>query len=595
MSQAYEVPLRDMNFLYFELFGGKEITDLEAYQDADPETIKAVLEEAAKFIEAEILPLNLSGDLEGCTLTDGEVTTPKGFKEAYTQLAEGGWTSLSGLQQYGGMGLPYSVGFMVSEMIAAANQSFSMYPGLTHGAAAVIENYGSDEQKELYLSKFNEGSWSGTMCLTEPHCGTDLSLILTKAEPNDDGTHNLTGTKIFISSGEHDLTDNIVHLVLARLPDAPPGIKGISLFIVPKYLTDASGEITERNGIVCGSIEHKMGIHGNATCVMNMTDAKGYLIGEPHRGMQAMFVMMNSARLGTGLQGFAIGERAYQGALNYARDRLQMRSLSGAKRPELKADPIIVHADVRRMLLTIRAYTEGCRAMSYWIAQELDIAEHHPDEARRQKAEDLAALMTPVIKAFSTDKGFDSANLGIQVFGGHGYVTEHGMEQFARDARIAQIYEGTNGIQALDLVGRKLPMHDGRLLKTFFAMLDDFIAQHEDNEAYAEFILPLTKATGGLKQTSMWLATAGRENPDHVGAAAVDYLHIFGLVTVAWMWTKMAITAIEQDPDGADEFYQGKIATARFYMAKLLPHVYGHMQTAMSGSDSLMTYPDNAF
>ena len=493
------------------------------------------------------------------------------------------------------MGLPYSVGFMVSEMISSANQSFSMYPGLTHGAAAVIENYGSDAQKELYLSKFNEGSWSGTMCLTEPHCGTDLSLILTKAEPTDDGAHSITGTKIFISSGEHDLTDNIVHLVLARLPDAPEGIKGISLFIVPKYLTDANGEITDRNGIVCGSIEHKMGIHGNATCVMNLTDAKGYLIGEPHRGMQAMFVMMNAARLGTGLQGFAAGERAYQGALAYARDRLQMRSLSGAKRPDLKADPIIVHADVRRMLLTIRAYTEGCRAMSYWIAQELDIAEHHPDEARREQAEDLAALLTPVIKAFSTDTGFDSANLGMQVFGGHGYITEHGMEQFARDARIAQIYEGTNGIQALDLVGRKLPMHQGRLLKTYFDILDSFIAENESKEAYEPFVQPLAQAVGGLKKTSHWLATSGPENPDHVGAAAVDYLRIFGLVTLAYMWTKMAISATESDPEGSDDFYQGKIATAKFYMAKLLPHVHGHMHTAMSGADTLMDYPDDAF
>ncbi len=595
MTPAYKVPLRDMNFLFFELFSGAKLTELEAFKDADSDTVKAILEEAAKFVEAEVLPLNYSGDQQGCTIEDGVVTVPDGFKEAYDQFIEGGWTALTGETEYGGMGLPYSVGFMVSEMLSSANQSFSMYPGLTHGAAKLIETYGSEAQKQLYLTKFSEGTWSGTMCLTEPHCGTDLGLIQTKAVPDAEGAYQLTGTKIFISSGEHNLTDNIVHLVLAKLPDAPDGIKGISLFIVPKHIPDSEGNLIARNGIKCGSIEHKMGVHGNATCVMNLTDATGYLIGEPHRGMQAMFVMMNAARLGTGLQGFAAGERAYQGALAYAKERLQMRSLSGVKYPELKADPIIVHADVRRMLLTIKAYTEGCRAISYWIAQELDIAEHHPDGDRRQVAEDMAALMTPVIKAFSTDTGFESTNHAVQVFGGHGYIAEHGMEQLVRDVRIGQIWEGTNGIQSLDLVGRKLFLHKGRLLQNYLQMLDKYVADNRSHDLSAQFVEPLDEAIALLKEVSEWLYSAGKENPDHMGAAAVDYLRIFGLVSLAYMWCKIALLANERDRDGEDDFYQGKIATARFYMVKLLPQIYSLKASALSGADTLTGYPDNSF
>ena len=595
MTLAYKVPLRDMHFLFFELFGGDKLSSLEAFQDADPETVKAILEEAAKFVESEILPLNQTGDEEGCHLEDSVVTTPKGFKEVYQHFTEGGWTALTEPQQYGGMGLPYSVSYMVSEMLSSANQSFSMYPGLTHGAAKAIETYGSEAEKELYLSKFAEGTWSGTMCLTEAHCGTDLGLLQTRAAPQDDGSYLINGTKIFISSGEHDLTENIVHLVLARLPDAPEGIKGISLFIVPKFLSDETGNITDRNTVHCSALEHKMGIHANSTCVINLDDAKGYLLGEPHKGMQVMFVMMNAARLGTGLQGFAAGERAYQGASEYAKERLQMRALTGPANPELKADPIIVHPDVRRMLLTIKAYTEGCRAMSYWIAQEIDLADHHPDEQRRQEADDLAALLTPVIKAFSTDTGFESTNLGMQVFGGHGFIVEHGMEQLVRDVRISQLYEGTNGIQAMDLIGRKLPMHKGRLIKTFIKRVAKFIEENKEHAGAEKYIKPVVHALNVFQETTEWVAAAGEENPNHLGSASVDYLRMFGLVTLAFMWAEMALLAIEHDDIDTDSFYQGKQATATFFMAKLLPQIHTLSLTIMTGSDSLMNYPDDAF
>ena len=593
MPLAYKAPIRDMEFLYFELFNGNELTKLAPFSDADEATVKAILEEAAKFIESEIAPLNTTGDNEGCRLEGNEVTVPSGFYDAYQQFIAGGWTALTEAPEYGGMSLPYSVGFMISEMLSSANQSFSMYPGLTHGAAKAIKKFASEQEKALYLSKFAEGTWSGTMCLTEAHCGTDLSLIQTKAQPQGDA-YSLTGTKIFISSGEHNLTENIIHLVLARLPDAPPGIKGISLFLVPKHLTDAEGNLTSRNSINCAAIEHKMGIHANATCVMNLDDAIGYLIGEPHKGMQAMFVMMNAARLGTGLQGFAAGERAYQGALTYAKDRIQGRSLTGAKQPEQKADSILVHPDVRRMLLTIKAYTEGCRAMSYWIAQELDIADHHADETRRQDAEDLSALLTPVIKAFATDTGFEATNLGMQIFGGHGYIKEHGMEQLSRDARIAQLYEGTNGIQALDLVGRKLPMHNGRLIELFYKQVEAFINAHQASE-YAAYIKPLENAVASLKDCSQWLESAMAEDLNEIGAAATDYLRIFGLVTLAFMWSQMAIKAMTVDPDNTQAFYRGKRATANFYMAKLLPQINALMATMMTGADSLMDYPDDVF
>jgi len=595
MTLEYKVPVRDMEFLYFELLNGKGLADLEGFGEADEDTVKAILEEAAKIIETDILPLNEPGDQQGCRLEGTEVILPDGFKEAYTKYIDGGWTALTAPAQYGGMNLPYSVGYMIGEMMCSANQSFSMYPGLTHGAAKVIEIFGSEAMKNTYLPKFSEGTWSGTMCLTEAQCGTDLGLIQTKAEPLDDGAYELTGTKIFITSGEHQLTENIVHLVLARLPDAPPGIKGISLFVVPKFLSDDGGNITDRNPITCGAIEHKMGIKASSTCVMNLDQAKGYLIGQPHKGMQGMFVMMNSARLGTGTQGFAAGERAYQGALAYAQDRLQMRALTGAKFPQQKADPIIVHPDVRRMLLTIKAYTEGCRAMSYWIAQELDIAENHADEERRQEAEDLAALLTPVIKAFNTDTGYESTNLGVQIFGGHGYISEHGMEQLVRDTRIAQLYEGTNGIQSMDLIGRKLPMHNGRLMMRFLTRVDAFVKENMEMQDAERYIKPLAYAVDILKDTTNWVAEAAKEDPNHIGAAAVDYLQMFGLVTVAYMWAEMALVAQQKDPEQQDDFYRAKCETASFYMAKLLPKVQSLMLTVMTGADSLMNYPDECF
>ncbi|PCJ48864.1 MAG: acyl-CoA dehydrogenase [Gammaproteobacteria bacterium] len=595
MSVTYKAPLRDMEFVYYELLGGQDINQLPGYEDAEPDTIKAILEEAAKFAETVFLPLNQSGDEQACQLNDCVVTVPDGFKDAYDQFCEGGWTALTEDPIYGGMGLPYSVSVMMSEMLSATNQSLAMYAGLTHGAAKAIHACGSDEQRKTYLPKFADGSWSGTMCLTEAQCGTDLGLIQTKAIPNEKGSHNLTGTKIFISAGEHELTDNIIHLVLARLPDAPPGIKGISLFLVPKYLFDADCNIGDRNPVTCGAIEHKMGIKGSATCVINMDDAEGYMIGTEHKGMQAMFVMMNSARLGTGIQGLAAGEQAYQGAVEYARDRVQMRSLTGVKYPDKKADPIIVHPDVRRMLLTIRAYTEGCRAMTYWIAQELDQFAKNPDADRREEADDFASLLTPVIKAFCSDTGFDSTNLGVQVYGGHGYISEHGMEQFVRDARIAQLYEGTNGIQALDLVGRKMAMHNGRLVKRFFTKIGEFIAQENQNESLAEFIKPLVNSFSHLQQATGWIAKHAAKNPDHAGGASVDFLRIFGLVTVGYMWVRMVKIAQENQQGSDAHFYKAKIKTGRFYMQKLLPQTSSLLASIEAGSDSLMEFDEAYF
>lgn len=595
MSIPYKSPLREMEFIYFELLNGKEINQLPGYEDADQDTIKAIWEEAGKFAESVLLPLNQSGDEQGCKLENGTVTVPDGFMDAYNQYIEGGWMGLVESPEYGGMGLPYSASVIMTEILCATNTSFSLYPGLTHAAAKAIRACGTDEQKNTYLPKFAEGTWSGTMCLTEPHCGTDLGLLQTKAEPDANGNYKLTGTKIFITSGEHEMTDNIVHLVLARLPDAPPGIKGISLFLVPKFLFNEDGSIGERNPITCGAIEHKMGIKGSATCVMNLDEAEGYLLGTKHKGMQAMFVMMNSARLGTGVQGTAAGDIAYQGAVAYAKDRLQMRALSGPKYPEKKADPIIVHPDVRRMLLTMRAYTEGGRAMTLWIAQELDQLAKNPDPARKEEADDLASLLTPVIKAFNTDCGFEAANLGVQIFGGHGFITEHGMEQIVRDVRIAQLYEGTNGIQALDLVGRKLTMNDGRGLKRYFSIIGEFLATEANDSSMEEFIAPLETAFQQLQQVTQWLGVNGRQNPDHVGGAATDYLRIFGLVTLGYMWARIAKIAFAKQDSGEAEFYKAKIHTGRFFMQKLLPQVGSLSATIEAGSDSLMEMDEDCF
>lgn len=598
MTINYKAPLRDMEFVYYELFNGKELCQLPGYEEAEPETVKAVLQGAAKMAENVLLPLNQSGDEEGCSFESGNVTAPKGFKEAYAIYTEGGWHGLSTEPEFDGMGLPHSLSIVLGEMMTATNHSFSMYTSLTYAAGKAIQACGTQAQKERYLTKFVEGDWSGTMCLTEAQCGTDLGLITTKAEPKSgasEDTFVLNGSKIFISAGEHDLTSNIVHLVLARLPDAPKGVKGISLFLVPKFVINNDGSLGERNGVSCGSIEEKMGLHANPTCVINFDDAEGYLLGEKHKGMQAMFVMMNAQRLITGIQGVGAGEIAYQAAVEYARDRQQMRSLTGPKFPELKADPIIVHPDVRRMLLTMRAYTEGSRALSCWIAQELDHAQRNPNKERRELADDLSCLLTPVIKAFQTDCGFDVTNMGIQVFGGHGYVSEHGMEQLVRDVRIAQLYEGTNGIQALDLVGRKLSMHKGRYLRRYLQIVQEFIAGEASNESMQEFILPLKIAFEHLQQATAWLGKEASQNPDQAGGASVDYLRLFGLASLGFMWARSAKIALNKTSGAEADFYQAKIKTARFYTQKLLPQTKSLLTTIEAGCTSLMDFDECYF
>jgi alkylation response protein AidB-like acyl-CoA dehydrogenase len=591
----YQPPLRDYQFIYHELFDPAQIQALPGCEEFDGDLVNAVVEEAGKFFTEVLLPLNRSGDEEGCQLEDGAVRTPTGFKAAYDQYVEAGWTSFACDPEYGGQGLPNAVTLLVQEMLCACNLSFGMYPGLSHGAYNAIEAHGDDELKALYLPKLVDGSWSGTMCLTEPQCGTDLGLVRTKAVPQDDGSYKITGTKIFISAGEHDLTDNIVHLVLARLPDAPAGIKGISLFVVPKLLPDANGEAGERNGVSCGALEHKMGIKASSTCVMNFDDASGWLIGQPNKGMRAMFTFMNTARLGVGVQGIGIGDAAYQGAVAYARERLQGRALKGPKSLDKPADSLLVHPDVRRMLLTQRAYVEGIRAMGSWIAREIDVYERSTDKAEAQAAEDLVALLIPVFKAFGTDIGFDCANLGVQVFGGHGYIREHGMEQYVRDARITQIYEGTNGVQALDLVGRKMSAHFGRYMRRFFQPVAAYIEERQSNEQLAEFVAPLAKAFGRLQRASAWIAQNGMADPDEAGAASSDYLRLFGLTALAYMWTRMAEVSLDKLDGEEARFYQAKVDTARFYMQRLLPQSGGLFSSILAGGKSMMAFDDDAF
>jgi alkylation response protein AidB-like acyl-CoA dehydrogenase len=593
---AYKAPLREIKFILTEVLRAENLPQqIPDFAEATPDVIDAILEEAAKFCEEVLQPLNHPGDEEGCHFENGVVTTPKGFKEAYKTFIDGGWTGLPCDPEYGGQGLPKLVNFAVEEMICSANLSFGMYPGLSNGNYNAIHAHGSDEQKALYLPKLVDGTWTGTMCLTEPHCGTDLGLCKTRAEANPDGSYKLYGTKIFISAGEHDFTENIVHLVLARLPDAPAGIRGISLFVCPKFLPDADGKPGARNPVFCGSIEKKMGIKASSTCVMNFDGAQGWLVGRPHKGMSAMFTMMNTARLAVGMQGLGIAEAAYQGAVTYARDRLQMRALTGAKFPEKPADPIIVHPDVRRMLLTMRSITEGCRALSYWIGYNLDVSLHHPEPEKRQEADDLVALMTPIVKAFLTDHGFNAANLGVQVYGGHGYIREWGMEQLVRDARITQIYEGTNGIQALDLVGRKLPAGTGRLARRFFHPVSEYIETASENPEMAEFVLPLAKGFAKLQQATAWIAQAGLGNPNEAGAAATDYQRLFALVALGYMWCRMVEVALANKDHDEDGFYAAKLQTARFYFARILPESNSLFTILMAGSDSLMAMPAEAF
>lgn len=592
---TYKAPIRDMQFVMYELMNADKLSEMPGFEEATRDLIDPVMEEASKITQDVLFPLNRSGDEEECQWVDGKVTTPSGFKEAYKLFREGGWTAISCDPNYGGMGMPKTVNTMIEEMICSANLSFGMYPGLSYGAYTAMHGFASDELKDTYLPKLVDGTWSGTMCLTEPHCGTDLGLCRTKADPQDDGSYLVTGTKIFISAGEHDLTDNIIHLVLARTPDAPKGIKGISLFVVPKYLPDADGEAGEFNNVSCGSIEHKMGIKASATCVMNFDNAKGWLVGTLNKGMQGMFAMMNQERLAVGVQGLGLAEASYQGAVEYAKERLQGRSLSGVKHPDKAADPIIVHPDVRRMLMTQRAYIEGCRALGGWVAEELDISRKHPDEKRRGEADEFVQLMTPIVKALFTDLGFECANHGMQVFGGHGFIREHGMEQYVRDCRIAQIYEGTNGIQALDLIGRKMPDKAGRLLRRFFHPVQAYIEQNVMDDELGEFVQPLAKAFGRLQQVTAYLAQVGMSKPEEAAAGATEYLRLFGLVGLAYMWCRSVEVAKDNLEGSEADFYKAKMTTARFYMQKLLPQASSLATSIMAGGSSMMELEEDLF
>ncbi|MCY7260387.1 acyl-CoA dehydrogenase C-terminal domain-containing protein [Pseudomonas protegens] len=593
----YQAPLRDMRFLIDHVFDFHGSYAALGASDASPDMVSAILEEGAKFCENVLAPLNRSGDEEGCHFDNGVVTTPKGFKQAFAQYVEGGWHGLAADPAYGGQGLPHSLGLVISEMVGSSNTSWGMYPGLTHGAMSAIHAHGTDEQKLLYLNKLTAGQWTGTMCLTEAHCGTDLGLIKTRAVPQADGSYALSGSKIFISAGEHDLSENIIHLVLAKLPDAPAGTKGISLFIVPKFLPDAAGEVGERNGVSCGSIEHKMGIKASATCVLNFDGAKGFLIGEANKGLNCMFTMMNHARLGTGMQGLCLGEASFQGAIKYANDRLQMRALTGPKAPDTAADPIIVHPDVRRMLLTMKAFNEGNRALAYFTAQLLDVAHLSADPAQRQDAENLLAFLTPICKAFMTETGLEVTNHGMQVFGGHGYIREWGMEQLVRDCRIALIYEGTNGIQALDLLGRKVLGSQGKLLLGFTKIVHKFCGAHAEHPQFKAYIAQLDGLNRQWGELTTRVGMAAMKNPDEVGAAALDYLMYSGYIVLAYLWLRMALVAQQQldAGEGDGDFATAKLATCAFYFKRLLPRTGAHLAAIDAGSDCLMSLPAQMF
>ncbi|MEB0134412.1 acyl-CoA dehydrogenase C-terminal domain-containing protein [Actimicrobium sp. CCC2.4] len=593
----YIAPLRDMQFVLHELLQVEdELKAMPKHAETNRELIDQVLEEGGKFTSQILFPLNHSGDREGCHLdkVTHEVTPPKGFKAAYKQYVEAGWPSVSCDPEYGGQGLPLVVNNSFYEMLNSANQAWTMYPGLSHGAYECLHEHGTPEQKALYLPKLVSGEWTGTMCLTESHCGTDLGMLRSKAEPQADGSFKISGGKIFISAGEHDMSENIVHLVLARLPDAPAGTKGISLFIVPKFLPNADGSVGARNPIFCGAIEEKMGIHGNSTCQMNMDEATGWLIGQPNKGLNAMFVMMNAARLGVGMQSLGLTEVAFQNALVYAKDRLQMRSLTGVKAPEKAADPIIVHPDVRRMLLTAKAYAEGGRAFSSYVALQIDKELNHPDEEVRKDAADEVALLTPIIKSFLTDNGWIATSEAMQVYGGHGFIAEWGMEQYVRDSRINMIYEGTNTIQSLDLLGRKVLMDNGAKLRKFGAKVQAFVEENGTNEAMSEFITPLADLGDKVTKLTMEIGMKAFQNPDEVGAAAVPYLRVVGHMVYAYFFARMAKIALEKQ-DGGDKFYQSKLGTARFYFARLLPETAMLIRQARSGSANLMALDADLF
>jgi acyl-CoA dehydrogenase len=595
---TYKAPVEDTLFLLNDVFGIQRYSNLPGFADV-ADMLEPILEEGAKLCEEVLQPLNRVGDKEGCVRhADGSVTTPKGFKDAYDAYRHGGWIGLAVPEAYGGQGLPYTLNAVMNEFSSAANMAFSMYPGLSMGAMAALLVHGSEEQKQTYVTRMVTGDWTGTMNLTEPHCGTDLGLLKTKAVPKGDGSYAITGQKIFISAGEHDMAENIVHLVIARIEGAPAGTKGISLFVVPKFLVNKDGSLGARNGVVCGSIEHKMGIHGNSTCVMNYDDASGWLVGAENKGLAAMFVMMNEARLGVAIQGLSQSEAAYQNAVIYAKDRIQGRSLSGVKAADKAADPIIVHPDVRRNLMTIRAFNESARAFVLWTALKSDVAHRSEDAKDKQDADDLMGLMTPILKGMLTDVGFDNAVKAQQMYGGHGYVEEWGMSQFVRDARIAMIYEGANGVQALDLVGRKLGKDGGRAVMAFFNEVGSFIKENEGDETLKALLKPLQVSLGHLQQATMWFMQNAMAKPDNAGAGSHDYMHCFGLVALGYMWGKMAKAAqdkLKAGANGSTERMNHKMVTARFFMERMLPETGAHLARIMTGADSMMALPADAF
>ena len=596
---SYRSPVTDLRFALNDVLGAQALFAQLGYAEATDDVIDAVLEEGARFADTVLAPLNAIGDEVGCRHdpATGDVVAPPGFKEAFDLFVQGGWPGLSNAVEHGGQGMPHTLGAAVTEMVDGANLAWSNFPMLGHGAVEALQHYGSDWQKQVFLTRLVSGEWTGTMCLTEPHAGTDLGLLKTRAEPDGQGNYAITGTKIFITCGEHDLVPNIVHLVLARLPDAVPGPKGISLFVVPKFNVDADGGLAGRNAVRCGSIEHKMGIHGSVTCVMNFDGATGYLIGPPNKGLNCMFTFMNTARLGTALQGLSHAEIAFQGGLKYARDRLQMRSLTGPKAPEKAADPIIVHPDVRRMLLTTKAFAEGNRAMVYFTAKQVDIVKYGTDDEAKKQADALLAFMTPIAKAFMTEVGFEAASHGMQIYGGHGFIAEWGMEQNMRDCRISMMYEGTTGVQALDLLGRKVLMTQGGALKNFTKIVHKFCQANEGNDSVKEFVEPLAKLNKEWGDITMKIGMAAMKDREEVGAASVDYLMYSGYACLAYFWADMARLAAEKLAAGTSEeaFYTAKLQTARFYFQRILPRTRTHVATMLSGANNLMDMKEEDF